>query len=290
MVQIDNLHFGYTRKRPLFTNLDLQLLPGNIYGLLGMNGAGKTTLLKLIAGLVFPWEGQCKVNGFESRKRVPECLADICLIPEEYHLPPVRISRYVSLNAPFYERFDHEKLDWLLKEFQLDPEQKINQLSFGQKKKFLLAFGLSTSARVLLMDEPTNGLDIPSKSQFRRVIAASLNEEQSVVISTHQVRDLESLIDPVIIIDEGRIIFQQSLEAISSSLLFETLPEIKENKQPIYYEEALGGYAAIIPNNETKETKMDLELLFNGVVANANGVNKAFQQTEPNEKHENSPL
>ncbi|MGM0573280.1 MAG: hypothetical protein ACQESL_05910, partial [Bacteroidota bacterium] len=109
-------------------------------------------------------------------------------------------------------------------------------------------------------------------------------------ISTHQVRDLESLIDPVIIIDEGRIIFQQSLEAISSSLLFETLPEIKENKQPIYYEEALGGYAAIIPNNETKETKMDLELLFNGVVANANGVNKAFQQTELNEKHDNSLL
>ncbi|MGM0573810.1 MAG: ATP-binding cassette domain-containing protein, partial [Bacteroidota bacterium] len=225
MVQIDKLHFGYTRKRPLFTNLDLQLLPGNIYGLLGKNGAGKTSLLKLIAGLVFPWEGQCMVNGFESRKRIPECLADICLIPEEYHLPSVRISRYVSLNAPFYERFDHEKLAWLLKEFQLNPEQKINQLSFGQKKKFLLAFGLSTSARLLLMDEPTNGLDIPSKSQFRRVIAASLNEEQSVVISTHQVRDLESLIDPVIIIDEGRIIFQQSLEAISSSLLFETLPE-----------------------------------------------------------------
>ncbi len=277
MVQIENLSFGYTRKQSLFDRLALELIPGNIYGLLGRNGAGKTTLLKVIAGLVFPRQGTSKVSGIDSAVRAPEVLEDICFIPEEYHLPPIRIERYVSLNAPFYNRFDHEKLAWLMKEFQLHPSHKLHQLSFGQKKKFLLAFGLSTSARLLLMDEPTNGLDIPSKSQFRRVIAASLTQEQSMVISTHQVRDLESLIDPVIIIDEGKIIFQQDVNSITSALAFETIPEIKENLQPLYYEEGLGGYTSILPNIHDKDTRMDLELLFNGVIANTKGINQAFK-------------
>lgn len=277
MVQIEELSFGYTKKQTLFDQLEMHLEPGNIYGLLGRNGAGKTSLLKIIAGLVFPRAGNCKVEGFESRDRVPACLEDICFIPEEYHLPSIRIERFISLNAPFYKRFDHEKLGWLLKEFQLLPNQKLNQLSFGQKKKFLLAFGLSTSARLLLMDEPTNGLDIPSKSQFRRVIAASLTEDQSVVISTHQVRDLESLIDPIIIIDEGKIIFQQDVASITAALSFEVIPEVKENRQPIYYEEGLGGFPAILPNLGQKDTRMDLELLFNGVVSNPRKVNQAFK-------------
>ncbi len=278
MVKIENLSFGYTRKQSLFDQLSLELEPGNIYGLLGRNGAGKTTLLKIIAGLVFPRQGSSRIGEMESQARNPSALEDICFIPEEYHLPSIRISHYVSINSPFYRRFDHEKLAWLLGEFKLSAKNKLNQLSFGQKKKFLLAFGLSTSARLLLMDEPTNGLDIPSKSQFRRVIAASLTEEQSVVISTHQVRDLESLIDPVIIIDEGKIIFQQDLKSISSALSFETIEEVRENLRPIYYEEGLGGYSAILPNIKGKDTKLDLELLFNGVVSNSRGINEAFKQ------------
>ncbi len=277
MVQIENLCFSYPRKPSLFKQLDMELQPGNIYGLLGKNGAGKTTLLKIIAGLVFPKSGRCTVAGLDGSKREPQFLEDICFIPEEYQLPSVKISSFVSINSPFYKRFDHEKMAWLLKEFQLKPEHKLHQLSFGQKKKFLLAFGLSTCARLLLMDEPTNGLDIPSKSQFRRVIAASLSQEQSVVISTHQVRDLESLIDPVVIIDEGKIIFQHSLEEISDALSFEMLPEIRENRQPIYCEEGLGGYAAIVSNSQGKASRLDLELLFNGVVANAKGIDQAFK-------------
>ncbi len=276
MVNIEQLKFGYTRKKNLFSQLDLELTPGNVYGLLGKNGAGKTTLLKLIAGLVFPQSGKCQVNGFEAGQRIPQCLEDICFVPEEYHLPAISISRYVSLNAPFYKSFDHDKLKWLLKEFQLKSGDKLNQLSYGQKKKFILAFGLSTSARLLLMDEPTNGLDIPSKSQFRRVIAASLSEEQSVLISTHQVRDLESLIDPIIIIDEGKIIFNQDVDNITRTLSFEVLPEIVENRQPLYYEEGLGGYAAITPNIQKKDTRLDLELLFNGVIDNAKRINQTF--------------
>jgi ABC-2 type transport system ATP-binding protein len=277
MVEIEKLNFGYTKKQTLFNQLDLQLEPGNIYGLLGKNGAGKTTLLKVMTGLVFPRDGSCRIAGYDANERMPACLEDICFIPEEYHLPSVKIESYVSINAPFYKRFDYEKLAWLLKEFQLQPKNKLNQLSYGQKKKFLLAFGLSTSARLLLMDEPTNGLDIPSKSQFRKVIAASVNEEQCVLISTHQVRDLENLIDPIIIIDEGRIIFQKNLEQISSKLYFEAIPEIKENQQPLYYEEGLAGYAAITPNLQGKDSRIDIELLFNGVISNTKGINNEFK-------------
>ncbi len=276
MVKIKNLDFAYTKKNPLFRQLDLKLLPGNIYGLLGRNGAGKTSLLKILTGLVFPVSGSCHIIGHEPQKRVPGCLEDICFIPEEYHLPSMRINSFVSINAPFYKRFDHDKLAWLLKEFELRQDQKLHQLSFGQKKKFLLAFGLSTSARLLLMDEPTNGLDIPSKSQFRRVLAASINDDQCVLISTHQVRDLENMIDPIIIIDAGKIIFNQSVESITTALLFDSVPEIKENQQPIYHEEEMSGYAAIMPNLDKKNSRLDIELLFNGVIANAKGINDEF--------------
>lgn len=278
MVNIQELCFGYTKKKTLFDQLELDLKPGNIYGLLGKNGAGKTTLLKIICGLVFPVTGVCRVHGHQSKDRVPECLEDICFIPEEYHLPSIRIDRYVMLHAPFYKRFDHNKLSWLLKEFQLEPNQRLHQLSFGQKKKFLLAFGLATSARLLLMDEPTNGLDIPSKSQFRKVIAASVNDDQCVVISTHQVRDLQNLIDPIIIIDEGKIIFKQDIERIASVLYFDTLIDIKENMQPLYQEEGIGGYAVITPKFEEKDSRIDIELLFNGVVANAKAFNNEFKK------------
>ena len=278
MVEIQNLGFAYTKKNPLFRQLNLELLPGNIYGLLGRNGAGKTTLLKVMTGLVFPVSGSCHVVEYEPQKRVPGCLEDICFIPEEYHLPSMRIDSYVSINAAFYKRFDHEKLSWLLKEFELKEHQKLHQLSFGQKKKFLLAFGLSTSARLLLMDEPTNGLDIPSKSQFRRVLAASVNDDQCVLISTHQVRDLENMIDPIIIIEEGKIIFNQSAEKITSALFFDSIPEIKENQQPIYHEEELSGYAAIMPNLQKKHSRLDIELLFNGVIANSKGINEEFSK------------
>ena len=277
MVEIQELCFGYTKKKTLFDQLNLDLKPGNVYGLLGKNGAGKTTLLKIISGLVFSDRGSCQVQGHPSKNRVPESLEDICFIPEEYHLPSIRIDRFVLLHAPFYKRFDHSKLDWLLKEFQLEPHQRLHQLSYGQRKKFLLAFGLATSARLLLMDEPTNGLDIPSKSQFRKVIAASVNEDQCVVISTHQVRDLQNLIDPLIIIDEGRIIFNQSLEQIASALYFDTLIEIKENMQPLYHEEGIGGYAVITPNPDKNDSRVDIELLFNGVVSNAKGFNNEFK-------------
>ncbi len=276
MITLENVLFAYNRKKPLFNGLNIKLDQGNIYGLLGRNGAGKTTLLKLIAGLVFSRSGKCMLNGHDAKDRVPEALEDLYILPEEFELPSVSIKMYADLNSPFYSKFDREKFNNLLEEFHLDPQKKLNHLSYGQKKKFLLAFGLSTNARHLLMDEPTNGLDIPSKSQFRKVIAASMATDQIIIISTHQVRDLQSLIDPVIIMDNGEIIFNRTIEEISEKLSFESFHTAVGGEKIIYSEEIFGGKSAVLANTSGRETRVDLELLFNAAINQPQAINEVF--------------
>ncbi|MDP4228259.1 MAG: ABC transporter ATP-binding protein, partial [Bacteroidota bacterium] len=149
-------------------------------------------------------------------------------------------------------------------------------LSYGQKKKFLVGFGLATQARILLMDEPTNGLDIPSKSQFRRIIASSVNEDRCFIISTHQVRDLESLIDPIIILDQGKIVFHHTMEEISRKLGFVQLEKEDQPSGLIYSEMTFSGKNAIVLNSDHEETRVDLELLFNGIISRAESFTNIF--------------
>jgi len=276
MIQINQLNFAYNRQNPLFKNLNLNMPKGHIYGLLGKNGAGKTTLLKHITGFLYQHSGTAEAMGYPSHQRNPYMLQDIYIIPEEFILPSLSINRYVSINAPFYPSFSHNRLKDYLKEFGLDANKKLSVLSYGQKKKFLLAFGLASNARILLLDEPTNGLDIPSKSQFRKIIASSMQEERSVIISTHQVRDLSNLIDHVIILDEGEIIFYQDTQKIIDTLAF-TLVKNDHEVPVIYAEERLEGKYAIVPTEKVQETEIDLELLFNGVTQETEKINESFK-------------
>jgi ABC-2 type transport system ATP-binding protein len=274
MINISNLSFGYKKKQPLFQELNLELKSGSIYGLFGMNGAGKTTLLKHIAGLLFSKEGRCTIFEKDVRDRLPEILANIYVIPEEFVLPQIKINTFVDLHAPFYPRFDTGLLNKYLDEFEISNGKKLTTYSYGQKKKFLIAFGLATQTSVLLMDEPTNGLDIPSKSQFRRTMASAASEDQCIVISTHQVRDLASIIDHIIILDNGKIIFHHDIMNISSKLSFIKLKE-QTHGEVLYSEEVLGGKAAIVRYNG-HDTAIDLELLFNGVIKNSEIFNKTL--------------
>lgn len=276
-VQLNQVAFSYGREN-LFSSLDVGLDRGNMYGLLGKNGAGKTTLLKLIAGLLFPQSGSLDVFGEIPENRTPKLLADIFFLPEEFFLPGLRIREYVSIYAPFYPRFDYEMLDRRLDEFQLDKGRKLTALSYGQKKKFLIAFGLASNASLCLLDEPTNGLDIPSKSQFRKVVASSLNEERLFIISTHQVRDMEFLIDPVIIIDDGRIIFQEPYEEIVRRLTIKHVRSLPESREVIYSQEEINGYKVVTAQDGSEETSIDLETLFNAVLADPVGMASVFSQ------------
>jgi len=279
MVHIEHLTFRYGRTQPLFDQLELSLKAGNIYGLLGKNGAGKSTLMKIIAGLLFPHEGTIDVMGYTPMHRQPNLLREIYLVTEEFYLPCFSIDKYVGLHGPFYPRFNIELFEEYINEFQLQRKQKLNMLSYGQKKKFLLAFGLATDCKLLILDEPTNGLDIPSKSQFRKVIANAIHEERSFVISTHQVRDMENLIDPIIILDEGKIVFLQEYEQISKRLSIGKQKEIEDKNSLVYYEPSpLGGYTVVKENTTGEETKVNLETLFNAVMDNAMGMNELFNR------------
>ena len=270
MVIINDLKFIYSRKqRPLFENLECQLQAGSIVGLLGKNGAGKTTLLKLMIGLLRPTAGKVAVMNHEPARREPSLLQDIYFLPEEFHHPAVSINNYVKANSGFYPRFDQELLRRLIKDFDLPEDKSLHQLSYGQKKKFLISFALSTRCRLLVLDEPTNGLDIPSKSIFRKVMAGALDEDQLVIISTHQVRDVENLIDTVLMLEEGRFIMQKSIYDISAKLHFATTPSA-EGENILYRETVPGGYKVITPQTEGNSS-VDIELLFNAI---SNGAEK----------------
>ena len=186
MIKIDNFSFRYSKQKTVFDKLTLNLASGSIYGLLGRNGAGKSTLLKNLAGLLFPTEGVLSVNQYEPRKRQPSFLQSIYFIPEQVYVPSLNVKRYVEANAVFYPHFSYPQFCSYLTAFDVKTEGKLSELSFGQQKKFIIAFGLACNTPVLLMDEPTNGLDIPSKSQFRKLIAAALTDDKLFLISTHK--------------------------------------------------------------------------------------------------------
>jgi ABC-2 type transport system ATP-binding protein len=277
MIKIENLTFSYSQNQPLFDMLNLTLPSGNIYGLLGKNGAGKSTLLKIISGLLFPKNGKLDVVGFQPNDRYPQFLREIYLITEEFSLPSLNMECFVRLYSPFYPRFNHGLFEEYINEFKIPGEQKLSALSYGQKKNFLLSFGLATDCKLLLLDEPTNGLDIPSKSLFRKIVANAIHEERSFIISTHQVRDMENLIDPIIIMDEGKIIFFQACETISKKLSISRQRELPDDRSLVYYESSLSGFSIVKENTTMEETKMNLEILFNAVVSSKGKINEIFK-------------
>ena len=265
MIQINELSFHYRKGIPIFNDVSFRMKSG-IYGLLGENGVGKSTLLHIISGLHFPKSGKCEVLGDESFKRLPRMYSNMFFLPEEFEMPEVSARDYAKTTGKFYPKFDFNLFENYLNEFQVEQNQKLTKMSYGQKKKTLLSFAMSTNTPILLMDEPTNGLDIPSKTKFRQMIASVSNDEKCIIISTHQVRDLESLIDPIIILDRNQVVLNNSVEEISRKLYFgisETMPE-----NALYVENTMTGYVYVAPNNTGKESTLNLEFLFNAAVHN----------------------
>ena len=250
MIQLKDLRYRYSKDESLFDDLSLEIQPGKILGLLGKNGSGKTTLIKMICGLLFPESGHLQVMGHTPSNRQPEFLRQVYLIPEEFHLPSVSIRKYIQANCGFYPSFSAALMDELLDTCELDPSSSLNRISFGERKKFLITFALATKCRLLLLDEPTNGLDIPSKSIFRKIVAGSLDDNQLVIISTHQVRDIENLIDSLIILDQGKIVMNKELIEVSSHLHFSERKSL-EGTEFIYSEAIPGGFKVVSPNPET---------------------------------------
>ncbi|HWB28305.1 MAG TPA: ABC transporter ATP-binding protein [Chitinophagaceae bacterium] len=275
MISVKDLHYSYGNKK-VFSGLNLQASKGCIYGLLGKNGTGKTTFLYNLAGLLFPASGSIDVGGFTPSKRQPGFLQETFIVPEEFHLPDISIKNFIKYTSPFYPWFIEERFIEYLNEFGIPGNVNLQSLSFGQKKKVLISFAIAANTSLLLMDEPTNGLDIAGKSQFKKIIAGSFDEKKCIIISSHQVKDLESLIDRVVIMDEGRIILNESISRIGEKLCFKISFDANEVAWSIYNEPLLRGHAVVAVNVDDDESKIDLEMLYKATMANPNLIQSIF--------------
>lgn len=267
MIQVTSIDFGYTRRRMLFKSLSLDLPSGSIVGLLGRNGEGKSTLMKLISGVLLPQTGRIEVLGYQASERPVELLQQLYFLPEDLSLPRMSIREYFSVYAPFYPTYDASLAQELIQAFDLQWEMKLDKISLGQRKKAAIALALAVRTPLLLMDEPTNGLDIPSKSVFRRMLARCTSAEQTIIISTHQVRDLEQLIDHILLLDDNQIVCNEPIAVLNECFGF-GLVDPQMQGRIIYREPAvMGEYVvyALEPGREPSET-FSMELFFNAMI------------------------
>lgn len=279
MIEIKNLSFSYGKKKQsVFNDFSLTLDKGSVYGLLGKNGTGKSTLLYLMTGLLRPQAGRVLYKGVDVSMRYPLTLQDMFLVPEEFALPSVSLKRYLKLNTPFYPNFSNELLNACLHDFDMNEDIHLGELSMGQKKKAFMCFALATNTSLLVMDEPSNGLDIPSKSQFRKVIASGMTDEKSVIISTHQVRDIDSLLDHVVIIDGTRVLLNASVKTICDKVYFAEQGMNEPTDTALYVQPSVQGNSVIFPNTENEETNLNLEVLFNAMLAEREKMQTMFNK------------
>ena len=279
MIEVENLSFSYgRRKSKVLEDFSMKLDKGSVYGLLGKNGTGKSTLLYLMAGLLRPQTGNVLYKGVDVKKRYPDTLQDMFLVPEEFALPNVSLKQYVKLNAPFYPNFSNELLNACLRDFDMNEDIHLGELSMGQKKKAFMCFALATNTSFLMMDEPTNGLDIPSKSQFRKVIASGMSDDKAVIISTHQVRDIDSLLDHVLIMDGSKLLLNESVSTICEKLYFAEQGMNEPTEGALYVQPSVQGNSVILPNEYGEDSKMNLEVLFNAMLAERERMQQMFNR------------
>lgn len=277
MLQVENISFSYRRgKKEVLSDFSLSLERGRVYGLLGKNGAGKSTLLYLMSGLLTSKQGRVMYNDIDVRRRLPATLQDMFLVPEEFELPPISLVSYVELNSPFYPRFSKEDMMKYLHYFEMDLDADLKALSMGQKKKVFMSFALATNTSLLLMDEPTNGLDIPGKSQFRKFIASGMSDDKTIVISTHQVRDIDKVLDHVLIMDNSHVMLDQSIAGICEKLLFVESDDHELAKTALFTIPSVQGNLLLLPNTENEESEINLELLFGATLATPDKIAELF--------------
>lgn len=278
MIRIKNLDFSY-KHTPVFSNINLCFEKGGIYGLLGENGVGKTTLLKIISGLQRPQKGSCSVDEYTSFDRLPGFLENIFFLPDEAVLPDnATPANYIRELGVFYPKYSEGVFLDLMHEMDVDPERKFKEMSFGQQKKCLIACALSLGTDYVLLDEPTNGLDIPSKADFRRIISKRANDDSTIIISTHQVKDVENLIDPIIILRHDDVLLNASIQRITEKLFFEYGGEKRDDA--LYSEMLPGGYLNVMENPEGEESQVNIEALFFAVMHNTARIKNIFNTSE----------
>lgn len=267
MVDIQNISFAYRRSGYVLRDFSCRIDSGGVYGLLGRNGSGKSTLLYLIAGLLTPASGQVLFDGSNTRRRLPSTLSDIFIVPEEFNLPKIRLREYIDLYGVLYPRFSRDDMERYLQLFDMPADIDLGALSMGQKKKAFMSFALACNTRLLLMDEPSNGLDIPGKSMFRRAISAAASADRAIIISTHQVRDIDKILDHILILDHNCIALDATVERITECLDFGMTSDPEEAAAALFALPSIGGTAVVTRNlSGEPQTEINLETLFGYVL------------------------
>lgn len=278
MLKIENLNFRYSRKgKPTISNFNLKLREGGIYGLLGENGAGKSTLLQLIMGLLTPESGKVLFDSINTRKRLPSILADMYIVPEENDFPPIHLNTFTQRYGAIYPKFSLEDMNKHLSTFGITGNPRLDRLSMGQKKKIALSFAMACNTTILLMDEPTNGLDIPAKSAFRKYIVESMDDKRIFMISTHQVRDVSNILDHIIIMDSSKVLLNQSVVEIQSAMKFTNTSNQREIENALFAIPSLGGATVILQNLDNVDTEINLETLFTFAIQDPEKLNSLFK-------------
>lgn len=263
MLEVNNITYSYGRnQKPVLSDYSLSIEQGSICGLLGRNGAGKSTLLYLMAGLLRPQSGVVLYNGMIPQERKVEFLSDIFIVPEEFSLPHVTLKQFLSSTSPFFPRFSMDDLLRHLSTFELSPDVHLGKLSMGQKKRVFISFALACNTSLLLLDEPTNGLDIPGKRLFRKAVLNGMSDERTVVISTHQVYDVEKILDHVIITDNDGVLLDESILEIMKRWRFLFTTDRERAGKALIALDAPGGYNIVEPADGSEETEVNLESLF----------------------------
>lgn len=276
MIQIEKLGFSYGQV-PVLKNITMNLEPGKIYGLLGENGVGKTTLLTLLAGLKKPLQGSIDIDGSAPYSRAPQVLENQFYLADEMLPVPMKAAEYARITGEFWPNYKQDTFEEIMELFENASDKKMNEMSTGQLKKTYISLALALGCKYLFLDEPTNGLDIPSKAQFRSALMKYTGEDSTIVISTHQVRDLENIIDPIIILDRQDVLLNASLEEISRKLYFDYGTQL--HPESLYSEQLPGGFIQVYPNAEGADSKVNIEALFNAVHHNKEFIKGLFAET-----------
>ena len=211
LLEIKDLDKKYDDKYAL-KDINLKLTSGKIIGLLGKNGAGKTTLIKLINDLLVPTSGEILVNG---NKVGVETKKVISYLPERTYLnKQMKVKEVLNYFKDFYDNFDIEKARKLLKDLELDENQRLSKMSKGMQEKVQLVLVMSRKADLYILDEPLGGVDPATRDYILDTILSNFNENASVIISTHLISDIERILDEVVFIDKGKIVLQSNTDEL----------------------------------------------------------------------------
>ena len=256
--------------------------PGEILGILGANGAGKTTTLRILASVIKADEGQVCLDGaditgnlMDYRRHIGFLTSELKL--EDYFTPNYLFDYFSKLYGVGEEQAAQRKKE-LFEKFGIDKfaEVKVADMSTGMKQKISLVISIVHNPDIIIFDEPTNGLDIPGKSQFRKFIASGMSDDKTIVISTHQVRDIDKVLDHVLIMDDSRVLLDESTSNICDKLFFVESDDRELAKSALFAIPTIQGNYLILPNEKQDESELNLELLFNATLATPEEIARLF--------------